>query len=329
MSWLFSQALMDSYANLPCLQARAEVSSAESCLAGEPSVPSSTTPTQRVYLWRDKTTDALSRFRSGMTFARSTGDRGADVLTSFLAGFPARTFPPPEKAQESTASAADCGPKWPASLAKYDPDSRSWKTRQCLLGGGLAEFSETFPRWGMTRAGELFRQPTPSFLLEIRAYITSVKESGLSRQIGTPLASNKVRSEKFSRDTPSPMKFVRAPTPTVCGLHNRKGASATSGDGLSTFVKRLSVAVATPTATDGRKWNAKTKQQRKDQGSSVRICNEDRGDGTPIGGQLNPPWVEWLMGWPVGWTDLGPLGTAKFQSWHRSHGEFLRKDGEA
>ena len=26
-----------------------------------------------------------------------------------------------------------------------------------------------------------------------------------------------------------------------------------------------------------------------------------------VGGQLNPTWVEWLMGWPVGWTDLKPL----------------------
>jgi hypothetical protein len=38
------------------------------------------------------------------------------------------------------------------------------------------------------------------------------------------------------------------------------------------------------------------------------------------GGQLNPNWVEWLMGWPIGWTDLKPLGTAKFQQWCDSHG---------
>ena len=25
------------------------------------------------------------------------------------------------------------------------------------------------------------------------------------------------------------------------------------------------------------------------------------------GGKLNPMWVEWLMGWPMGWTDLKPL----------------------
>jgi hypothetical protein len=23
-----------------------------------------------------------------------------------------------------------------------------------------------------------------------------------------------------------------------------------------------------------------------------------------VGGLLNPDWVEWLMGWPIGWTDL-------------------------
>jgi hypothetical protein len=32
---------------------------------------------------------------------------------------------------------------------------------------------------------------------------------------------------------------------------------------------------------------------------------------TNDGGQLNPTWVEWLMGWPLGWTDLKPLATDK------------------
>ena len=27
------------------------------------------------------------------------------------------------------------------------------------------------------------------------------------------------------------------------------------------------------------------------------------------GGSLNPNWVEWLMGYPIGWTDLEGLGT--------------------
>jgi hypothetical protein len=30
-----------------------------------------------------------------------------------------------------------------------------------------------------------------------------------------------------------------------------------------------------------------------------------------FGGQLNPAWAEWLMGWPVQWTELKPLETDK------------------
>ena len=87
------------------------------------------------------------------------------------------------------------------------------------------------------------------------------------------------------------------PTPTVCGNYNRKGASATSGDGLATAVLK----VATPTARDWR--SGKASQATHDKNS--RPLSEQ------IGGSLNPTWVEWLMGWPLGWTDLKPLGTAK------------------
>jgi hypothetical protein len=90
------------------------------------------------------------------------------------------------------------------------------------------------------------------------------------------------------------------PTPTVCGNYNRKGASATSGDGLATAVLK----VATPTARD---WpSGKASQATHDKNS--RPLSEQ------IGGSLNPTWVEWLMGWPLGWTDLKPLATDKCPS---------------
>lgn len=51
--------------------------------------------------------------------------------------------------------------------------------------------------------------------------------------------------------------------------------------------------------------------------------------GAVVGGALNPPWVEWLMGWPIGWTDLKPLGMGKFRSWLQllsvSLNEFLKE----
>jgi hypothetical protein len=33
------------------------------------------------------------------------------------------------------------------------------------------------------------------------------------------------------------------------------------------------------------------------------------------GGPLNPEWVEWLMGWPIGWTDLRPLEMGRYRLW--------------
>ena len=47
------------------------------------------------------------------------------------------------------------------------------------------------------------------------------------------------------------------------------------------------------------------------------------------GGPLNPTWVEWLMGWPLGWTDLKPLAMDKFREWQQQHGEFLMEDRKA
>lgn len=47
-----------------------------------------------------------------------------------------------------------------------------------------------------------------------------------------------------------------------------------------------------------------------------------------IGGQLNPAWVEWLMGWPIGWTGLGRLETDGFRQWRRAHGVSSREGSD-
>jgi hypothetical protein len=37
----------------------------------------------------------------------------------------------------------------------------------------------------------------------------------------------------------------------------------------------------------------------------------------------NPEFLEWLMGWPIGWGAITPSGTDRFQQWRQQHGEFL------
>jgi len=266
MSWLFSRALVAA-------------SSAGTCSGGEPSAPSSTTPTPQAYLWHDKTTDAWRRFPSGMTCELFEANHGEELLTSFRAGFHARTFPQPDEERESTENEVDCGAKWPASLAKYDPSSRSWKTRQCLLLGDLAEYAETWPSWGMTRDGELFRRKTPYFLAALRASITYEKGSGSS--------------------LPTPRK--QEPGRTTVGY----------GRGLAELIEGRE---QLPTVT-ARDW-------RSGKASEATMQRNSRPLSEKVGGLLNPPWVEWLMGWPIGWTELAASGTDRFQQWRQWHGDF-------
>jgi hypothetical protein len=101
---------------------------------------------------------------------------------------------------------------------------------------------------------------------------------------------------------------VKWPTPTVCGNYNRKGASTTSGDGLATAVLKC----ATPTASPWRSGKA----------SQATMERNSRPLSEQIGGSLNPTWVEWLMGFPLGWTDLKPLATDKSHSAQQPHGGF-------
>lgn len=35
---------------------------------------------------------------------------------------------------------------------------------------------------------------------------------------------------------------------------------------------------------------------------------------THVGGKIHPEFTEWMMGWPLGWTDLKPLATVKYPS---------------
>jgi len=82
MSWLFSRALVEEYLG-------------DTCSDGEPSAPSSGSPTQLAYCAPDKMTDFSRLSRFGMTFKPLTENHGEELLTLFRAGFPARTLVSP------------------------------------------------------------------------------------------------------------------------------------------------------------------------------------------------------------------------------------------
>ena len=99
-------------------------------------------------------TESCQSSQFGAMSAPSTELRGEEKSMSSQGVFLAKTSQSLGGGLELKANEADSGQKWPESLAKYDHDSRSWRTAQCLLFEVLGESLETFPNWGMMRGGE-------------------------------------------------------------------------------------------------------------------------------------------------------------------------------
>jgi len=288
MSWLFSRVLVEEYLG-------------ESCLDGEPSVQSNGNPIQLAYLSQDKMTDFSRLSRFGMMFKPLTENRGEELLTLYLAGFHAKTSVQPEKAQELTESDLECGEKWRGSFTKYDQDSRSWKTHQCSLVGDLEPFLETWPRWGLMRDGECWEQPT----LEQTIRGT---ESGLSPNgVDTFHTPNTTGLDGGSNSRKALKKKQQIwPTPVASDISSRNTKYKQGGTPLSLAVKIY----PTPTCHNSKEGAFPSEYNRKTPSLA-----------THAGGKLNPTWVEWLMGWPLEWTDLKPLETDKSHYVQQKHGE--------
>jgi len=244
MSWIFSRALIQDYENSHFSQAQAAESSADTSLAGEQSAQLSVMPTQHKFWRNDKTMEPSQLSRFGLTCAVLTESRGEALLTWFLEASLVRTYPPLERAQESTGSAPGCGEKWRESSVRYDLGSSSWKIHLSLFPEDLQWSSVTLPKWGMTRSGAVYQHPTLA---------RPIQETGYGL-LPTPVR----------RDYRSPGK------------------------------------------------------------SRLERTGSKAGDCLPqvVGGRLMPEWVELIMGWPLGWTDLKPLEMARFHEWRQQHSIF-------
>jgi hypothetical protein len=99
------------------------------------------------------------------------------------------------------------------------------------------------------------------------------------------------------------------PTPTIRGNYNRKGTSPHSGDGLATAVSRMepdgTEMLPTPACNDAKNCNPPSQGAENGRHSERQNTPGTTQLNVVAGGALNPSWVEWLMGFPVGWTDIG------------------------
>ena len=309
MSWHFSRALV-------------EASSAASCSGGGASAPSSSSPTHGTCWSPGRTTEASSPSRSGMTFAPSTGTRGEALLGWCLEASRARTSPVPERAPDWRALVQDSGGRWHESLARYNPATSTWRTRQCSLLGGSESFSGTWPRWGLMLGGEFWELTMP-------ALPTSGIGSGL--RLATPTATTNQLCPSMQKHPGcramwgTPTAHPRTHTPRDVD-HGAQLANQVGGSLNPTWVEwlmgwPLGWTDCEPSGTARQKhpgcramWatpRAGIRDARLTYDRGRSNLEEQIGASVEGGGSLNPTWVEWLMGWPLGWTDCEPSGTAK------------------
>ena len=64
-------------------------------------------------------------------------------------------------------------------------------------------------------------------------------------------------------------------------------------------------------------WPTPTTQDGQNNGGPAQSERNSLPLNAQVGGRLNPDWVEWLMGWPVGWTSLDPLPAERMCEWEK------------
>ncbi len=239
--------------------------------------------------------------------------------------------PSPSPANDGHKTIPDgFGPSSHDAFAYYDPDSQSWRTPQGCLLPEWAMYSEGWPRSGMTRSGTAYR-------LQPLAPLTGVIGSGLWP---TPVAQDdnkspeahmamKARMKGGPRQTCTSLQVMvkgcaRGMWPTPCvadamGGRTSKGSKRPGECGMAKMVKQW----PTPSARDWRSGKASQMTLDRNSGPLNEVVTERDPQG---GGSLNPTWTEWLMGWPLGWTDCAPLATAGFRKWRQSLLDALQGD---
>jgi len=186
-------------------------------------------------------------------------------------------------------------------LTIYDRDSQSWKMSECLFTGDYAKYSEALPKSGMMRNGRIYEQATWARRTEGRESglwrTPAAHDPGVSPERLEPIEGGELggMNRHFDRHTgrmaqiglTQQVALRNFPTPHS-NCHTGPGKRGKGGENLQTAVK----------------WP--TPQQRDWKGKHQRVADPENRDCLPnaAGGQLNPQFVEWLMGYPLNYTDM-------------------------
>jgi hypothetical protein len=244
------------------------------------------------------------------TSKQSTGETLFD-LTLYAADTPAN-LSAPQASAEARMTHATYGLGLETRLANYDPDTQSWKMYGDTYLWGDSPLLESLPISGMTRNGELYQQPVWVPITdetESLSWPTPRNCTAMAATITPETANNPKRFPNLEtvvgrRMWPTPTAVTRPMEGNVrmyramieAGKMTEAEANAILGKPVTDPQGKLQ-RWPTPVASDAWTDGLKSSQQTKGSRHSLNLPSA-------AGGQLNPTWVEWLMGFPTGWTDL-------------------------
>ena len=192
-----------------------------------------------------------------------------------------------------------------------------------LLGSSIWHSTRCYLTWRVsaTPARRLLFRLAPSMPRtgEIDARLSGVErwkenitgEDGEPILWKTPIASDSANREFYhnSRGEPNLSGMVKMwPTPKAsdCKGSGPAGTKSAVHDLKKHNLKGVVMFYQTPTTGAGLCGGTGNFQQLKKLEEMGQITEEERRSMSQgNGGQLNPDWVEWLMAFPPGWTDIG------------------------
>jgi len=266
-------------------------------------------PTPQAYNERGSRAAYVAAGKGGMDLVTAVqlpdAPPASNQLTLFAEAFPASPTPWLADVPAQTTSAIS-GPSSSDSFASLDPDG-SWRKTcqgysQVMLDGSLARFSETWPRAGMTRNGTAYRRQPSAPLTDATECGSSPTPQAYSHgEDSNPLGLTKldIQVRGLYRDDPKHARYW----PTPCA-EDAKNVPYQKGDNGTRYPMLLG-AVAPE-----RMWP--TPRAEHDSGKhrgSLDTLHSAIKSAHPHSGALNPTWVEWLMGYPRGWTACAASAT--------------------
>lgn len=172
-----------------------------------------------------------------------------------------------------------------ASLAWFDRDTSSWKTSQQSLLSDSEQSCQTWPRSGMTRNGYAYALP-----------IVGLRITGTDGgYLPTPDTNN-------HRD----------------GRVLRKDNNLAEGGRHGVSLHHFATMFPTPATRDYK--GARLPETMEATGRNPKTNSLPDAVGEQSGLRLNPTWVEWLMGFPIGFTALKDSAMLKSRSKRQSRG---------